>query len=52
MCVKDDELQSKSFDIEASPESLTEELKEKLINVLYDNQEETFLEIEDTIEEL
>ena len=50
--VKCEEFQSKSFDIEASYQALVEELKEKSINVLYDDQEKTCLEIEDTVEEI
>ena len=51
-CENCDESQSNFFDAEAGCEALTDELKVKLISVLYDNQEETCLEIEDIEEEL
>ena len=46
-CLKFDQLQSKSFNVEACYEALVDELKAKLISVIYDNQEEACLEIED-----
>lgn len=39
-CAKYDELQSKSFDTEAGYETLEDELKVKLISLIYGNQEE------------
>ena len=50
--LKHNQQQSKSFDIEAEYDILVDELKEKLISVLYDNQEEACLDAEDIEENL
>ena len=47
-----DELKPKSFDMEAIYDALVEELKDKLINVIYGYQEEMCLKIEDIIYEI
>ena len=51
-CTKRDELQSKIFDAEVGYDVLVDVLQEKLIIMLFDNEEEACLEIEDTEEEL